>query len=165
MTPDARLARLEALTASHTQELQAHREGLNQLGQVVPILNALGQELAELVSVSGLPTSRALAAGFEPGGRETAAGQIVLVQETLEAFTVQLAAFDATLQVMLRAGKSREAWSPSRLDREIKQAQAAAVARVQALAARPQEEVEVVPRKNGVALDLSALTTDENADG
>lgn len=181
--------RVDLLQTTQNQIREAlveHREGIAKLAKLVPAVGTLAQELGELVHYSGLPTTRTLQAGREPGQPGTMAHEIVEVQVALEEVTVQFAALDARLRVIVEAGKASEPWSPSKLQRKIDQAQEAAIATMRATqeAARAragldqgeeptagEEGQEVpLPRVNGArpTLDLSAFvppTKDENQDG
>lgn len=150
---------LDVLTAALNEQGQAlasHRDGIAQLAKLVPAVQALAEDLAALVEVSGLPTPRSLAAGHQPGGPSTMAGQIVGIQTSIEEIAVYTAAMDAKIRVMLAAGSSKEPWSPSRLAREVDQAQTAAIANVRKAqeAARraafgPEPELPPLPSLNG----------------
>ena len=154
--------------------LGSHQDAIGKLAQLVPAIQTLASELGHLIHVTGVPTPETLAAGRLPGGPETLAGQVIKIQASLEEIAALFAKQDAKIRVMIEAGKSPQAWSPSRLQRELEAAQAAAVASVRQAQEAARQQVEHLMsqvgterppvRLNGVPVEL-ALTKEEEPAG
>ena len=136
MNPD--LSQLQIL--ARLADLEGRVQGLEALDRLV---QSFGEELTALVFMIGLPTQRTLAAGLAPGAPDSLVGQMLGGQQAQAELHALVAGMDARLRVIIRAGKSQEQWSPSRLQRELDDAHAAAVENVRQAQARALERVMI----------------------